>query len=105
MIILCSAKFWLSKTRANRLFQSYGEETFGKFTISVTYLTFSYFRESGIWLDKMLENDVHFAKFAKVFPARMLHSTVASWLLTLILSFTIDNACNNNDMRLIAISN
>ena len=28
----------------------------------------SYFSESGNWLDKILLNDICFAKFAKVFP-------------------------------------
>ena len=58
-----SAKFWQSKTLANRSFQSFGEENIGKFTA-----IYSHFSESGIWLGKILANDVPFAKFAKVFP-------------------------------------
>ena len=45
------------------MFQSFGQENVGKFII----VNISYFSESGIWLGKILANDVCFAKFAKVF--------------------------------------
>ena len=60
--ILHSAKFWRSKTLANRLFQSFGKGNVGKFTIA----NISYFSESGIWLGKILANDICFAKFTEV---------------------------------------
>ena len=58
---------------ADRSFQSFGEENVGEFTIA----NISYFSESGIWLGKMLANDVRFAKLAKVFPCQnfALYST------------------------------
>ena len=58
MYVPYSAKFWQGKTSVNRSFQSFGEENVGKFTIA----NFSYFNESGIWLGKILVNDIHFAK-------------------------------------------
>ena len=61
-----SAKFWRGKTLANRSFQTFGEENVGELTIANNII--SYFSESGIWLGKILANDVQFAKFAKVFP-------------------------------------
>ena len=61
-----NAKFWRGKTLANRSFQTFGEENVGKLTIANNII--SYFSESGIWLGKILANDVQFAKFAKVFP-------------------------------------
>ena len=36
------------------------------------------FGESEIWLGETLVNDIHFAKFAKVSPARILGYTVAT---------------------------
>ena len=39
-------------------------ENVGKFTIA----NISYFSESGIWLGKILANDIRFANFVKVFP-------------------------------------
>ena len=56
----------------NRSFQIFGEENVGKFTVA----NISYFSEYGIWLGKILENNICFAKFAKVFLARILHYTV-----------------------------
>ena len=47
----------------NQSFQSFGKENVGKFTIA----NISYLSESGIWLSKILVNDVWLAKFAKVF--------------------------------------
>ena len=64
-----SAKFWRGKTLANRSFQSLGKENVGEFTA----IYISHFSESGIWLGKILANDV---SFAKVFPARILRYTV-----------------------------
>ena len=61
-----SAKFWRGKTLANRSFQTFGEENVGELTIANNII--SYFNESGIWLGKILANDVQFAKSAKVFP-------------------------------------
>ena len=52
----------------NRLFWSFGEENVGEFTIA----NVSYFSESRIWLGKILANDILFAKFVKVSPARVL---------------------------------
>ena len=66
MKILYSTKFWQGKTLMNRSFQSFGEENVGKFTI----VNVSYFSEPGIWLGKILANDVLFAKFTKVFPCQ-----------------------------------
>ena len=43
---------------------SFGKENVGEFTIA----TISYYSESGIWLGKILANEDHFTKFAKVFP-------------------------------------
>ena len=37
-------------------------------TLANLQLYISHFSESGIWLGKILANDVPFAKFAKVFP-------------------------------------
>ena len=65
-VIPYSAKFWRGKTLANRSFQTFGEENVGELTIANNII--SYFSESGIWLGKILANDVQFAKFAKVFP-------------------------------------
>ena len=59
-----STKFQWGKTLTNQLFQSFGKENFGEFTIA----TISYFSESGIWLGKILVNDIHLTKFAKFFP-------------------------------------
>ena len=56
----------------NRSFQSSGEENVGEFTIA----NISYFSESGIWLGKILVNDVRFAKFTKISPAKILCYTV-----------------------------
>ena len=64
IIILYSSKFWWGKTSANRSFWRFGEKNVNKFTIA----NISQFSASGIWLGKVLENDVCFAKFAKVFP-------------------------------------
>ena len=50
----------------NQSFKSFGEENGAKFTIA----TISYYSESGIWLGKILANDDHFTKFAKVFPCQ-----------------------------------
>ena len=55
-------KFWQGKTLANQLFLSFGEENVGEFTVA----SISYFSESQFWLGKLLENDVHFAKFTNV---------------------------------------
>ena len=44
---------------ANRSFQSFGKDNVGEFTIG----NISYFSESGIWLGKILMNDVNFPKF------------------------------------------
>ena len=59
-----NAKFWQGTTLANQLFQSFGKENVGEFTIA----NVSYFSESRIWQDKILVNGVRFIKFAKVFP-------------------------------------
>ena len=61
-----STKSWLGKTLANRLFQSFGVENVCEFAIA----NISYFSESGIWLGKILMNDIGFAKFTKVFPCQ-----------------------------------
>ena len=47
--ITYSAKVWWEKTWANKLFQSFGEEDVGEFTIA----NISYFSELGIWLGKI----------------------------------------------------
>ena len=59
-----SAKFWRGKIMANRSLQTFGEEKRWRIANNII----SYFSESGIWLGKILTNDVQFAKFAKVFP-------------------------------------
>ena len=46
-------------------------------TLANLQLYISHFSESGIWMGKILANDVPFAKFAEVFPARILRYTVA----------------------------
>ena len=51
---------------------SFGKENVGKFTIA----NISYFSEPGIWLGKILASGVRFAKFAKVFPTKILHFMV-----------------------------
>ena len=51
-----SAKCWRGKTSANRSFQSFDEENVDKFTIA----NISYLSESGIWLGKILANDICF---------------------------------------------
>ena len=56
-------KLWV-----NQLFQSFGEKTLWCFNI----LTYSYFGESGIWLGKILANDIYFVKFTNVFPTKIL---------------------------------
>ena len=66
-----STKFWWGKTLANRSFHSFDKENVGEFTIA----NISYFSEHGIWLDKILANDVRFIKFSKVFPTRILRYT------------------------------
>ena len=53
-----STKFW----QINH-FMSFGKENVGGFTIA----NVSYLSEPGIWLGKILVNDVRFSKFAKVF--------------------------------------
>ena len=65
-ISLC-AKFWWGKTLVNRLFNSFGEENVGKFTIA----NISYFSESGIWLGKILVNGICLAKFTKISPTKI----------------------------------
>ena len=45
-------------------FRAFGEENVGKFIIANISCILI---ESGIWLDKILANDICFAKFAKVF--------------------------------------
>ena len=62
--IVYSVKIWWGKTLVNQLFQSFGKENVGKFTTA----NISYFSESGIWLGKILTNDVCLAKFAS-FPS------------------------------------
>ena len=64
VLVPYSAKFWWGETLANRSFQSFGGENVGDFTIA----SITYFSKSGIWLGKILANNVRFAKFAKVFP-------------------------------------
>ena len=59
-----SAKFWRDKTLANRSFQTFWRGKRWRINNNII----SYFSESGIWLGKILANDVQFAKFAKVFP-------------------------------------
>ena len=61
--ILYSTKQWQRKILANQSFQSFGEKSFGEFKL----LTFSKLSGSGIWLGKILVNNVRLAKFAKVF--------------------------------------
>ena len=56
----------------NRSFQSIGEENVGEFTIP----NINYFSEYGIWLGKILANDIRFTKFTKVFPVKVLHYMV-----------------------------
>ena len=56
--MLYSTKFWQGKTLANQSFQRYGGENVGELTIA----NVSCSNESGIWLGKILVNDVHFAK-------------------------------------------
>ena len=65
-------KILLGKTLANRLFQSFGEEIVGEFTIA----NISCFSESGFWLDKTLANVVSFPNSPKFSPARILHYTI-----------------------------
>ena len=67
-----NAKFLWGKTLVNRSFQSFSEENFGEFAIA----NISYFSESGIWLGKILANDVCFVKFAKFSPAKILCYTI-----------------------------
>ena len=43
----------------------FGEENVGEFTIT----NISYFSGSGIWLGKILVNDVRFTEFATKFPS------------------------------------
>ena len=45
---------------ANRSFHSFDKENVCEFTIA----NISYFSEYGIWLDKILANDVRFIKFS-----------------------------------------
>ena len=51
---------------------SFGKENVGEFTTA----NISYFSEPGIWLGKILADGVHFARFAKVFPTKILCYTV-----------------------------
>ena len=53
-------------------FMSFGEDNVGEFTIA----NISYFSEPGIWLGKILATGVRFAKFAKVFLAKILRYTI-----------------------------
>ena len=69
--------FWRGKTLANRSFHTFGEENVGELTIANNII--SYFSESGIWLGKILANDVQFAKFTKVFP-RQNFALYGIWL-------------------------
>ena len=68
LLIPYSIKFLWGKILENRSiyisFQSFGEENVGGFTKA----NISFFSESEIWLGKILVNNVHYAKFAKVFP-------------------------------------
>ena len=57
------------ETLANQLFQSFGEENVGEFAIA----NVSYFIEPG---GKILANDIHFAKFAKVIPCQNFGSYI-----------------------------
>ena len=57
------------KLLANRSFQSFGKENLGRFK----HLTFSYFRESGIWLSKILVDDICLPNLTKFPPTRILH--------------------------------
>ena len=70
--LLYSTKFWWGKTLANQSFQSFGKENDSKFII----VNINYFSESGIWLGKILENDIRFANSPKFSPTRTLRSTV-----------------------------
>ena len=54
-----------SSSLANRSFQSFGEESIG--IIKLLKFNYVYLSGSGIWLDKLLANDAHFAKFAPKF--------------------------------------
>ena len=61
-----STKFWQGKTWANQLFQSFGKENIGEFTIA----NISYFSESGICLGKILANDIHLPKNFALYGTR-----------------------------------
>ena len=64
----------------NLSFQSFGEENAGEFTIA----NIDYFTESRVWLGKILANDICFAKFPKIFPAKILHYAVCIYLTSII---------------------
>ena len=78
------AKFWRGK-----LWQ------IDRFRGNVGEFTMANFSESGIWLGKILVNDACFAKFAKVFPARVLHYMVVGliYILTCIDARLLANTC------------
>ena len=67
---------------------SFGKENVGK----LAKASISYFNESGIWLGKMLVNNICFAKFTtRVFPTRIFHyarAVAAVRLLTVVLEYT-----------------
>ena len=69
---IASAKFWPGKTLANQSFQSFGEGKCWRIYNSLH----CYCSESGIWLGKILANDVPFAKSAKVSPAKIFRYMV-----------------------------
>ena len=56
-----SAERWWGKTLANQSFQSFGEENIGEFKLLI-------FIGSGVWLGKILANNIRFTKLANVFP-------------------------------------
>ena len=88
-MVLYSAKYWRGKTLVNRLFQTFGKENVGEFTIAIV----SYFSESGIWLGKILANDICFTKFAKVFPTKVC--AIQYWERQRLMNFSEINTLNH----------
>ena len=75
------SKYHIAQKYGKLIVSEFGKKNVGEFTIA----NISYF---GIWLSKILANDIRFAMFTKVFPTKLLHYTVHS-----ILSIVLQNKC------------
>ena len=79
-----SAKFWRGKILAKSIVSDFWRGKRWRIANNII----SCFSESGIWLGKILANNVQFAKFAKVFPRQNFALYGMLFYISIILIFT-----------------